>query len=206
MLIPSLYATSPRARSLRPVRVPSDQNTRWRLPFHFPPTKDNIFLSPHICQKDKDRYIHFIFEVEYSPRRRTRATEWRLYWGPCGLNFVFVWFVCVFMCLLLICLSCCYLLICFKYFTPTVHALYRTVSSITYFDFWEAHTSLKLGGVLAIYPMTIGQGSDAWNTQLISECLLGNGGHTCLNCSLQRPHTVFMKNVTGQIWDPFKTR
>ena len=31
MLIPSLYATSLRTRSLRPVRVPSDQNTRWRL-------------------------------------------------------------------------------------------------------------------------------------------------------------------------------
>ena len=48
MLIPSLYATSPRARSLRPVRVPSDQNTRWRLPHHFSPLRDNEFLvSPH---------------------------------------------------------------------------------------------------------------------------------------------------------------
>jgi len=37
---------------------------------------------------DKDRYI--LDEVEYSPRRRTRATEWRLRWGPCGLSFVFV--------------------------------------------------------------------------------------------------------------------
>ena len=45
VLIPSLYATSPRTQSLRPVRVPSDQNTRWRLPFHFLPTKENIFLS-----------------------------------------------------------------------------------------------------------------------------------------------------------------
>jgi hypothetical protein len=33
VLIPSLYATSPRARSLRLVRVFSDQNTRWRLLF-----------------------------------------------------------------------------------------------------------------------------------------------------------------------------
>ena len=33
MLIPSLYATSPRARSLRPIRVSSDQNIRWRLLF-----------------------------------------------------------------------------------------------------------------------------------------------------------------------------
>jgi hypothetical protein len=62
----------------------------------------------------------------------------------------------------------------------------------------------KLGGELAICPMTIGQGSDAWNTQLISECLLGNGGHTRLNCSLQRTHTVFTKIVTGQIWDPLR--
>ena len=51
MLIPSLYATSPRARSLRPVRVPSDQNTRWRLPHHFIflPLGDKEFLvSPYL--------------------------------------------------------------------------------------------------------------------------------------------------------------
>jgi len=42
-----------------------------------------------------------------------------------------------------------------------VHVLYRIVLCITYFNFWEAHTSLKLGGGLAIYPMTIGQGLDA---------------------------------------------
>ena len=36
----------------------------------------------------------------------------------------------------------------------------------------------KLGGGLAIYPMTI-------------------GGHTCLNHFSQRPYTVFMKIVTG---------
>jgi hypothetical protein len=54
--------------------------------------------------------------------------------------------------------------------------------------------------------MTIGQGLNTWNTQLISECLLGNGGHTCLNCFSQCPRTVFMKTVTGQIWDHFETK
>ena len=33
MLIHSLYTNCPRAQSLRPVRVPSNQNTRWRLSF-----------------------------------------------------------------------------------------------------------------------------------------------------------------------------
>jgi hypothetical protein len=72
--------------------------------------------------------------------------------------------------------------------------------------FWKHTQVSKLGGELAICPMTIGQGSDAWNTQLISECLLGNGGYMYLNHFLQRPYTVFMKTVTGQIWDPFETR
>ena len=55
MLIPSFYVTSPRTRSPRPVRVPSDQNTRWQLPFHFLPIKDNIFLYPH-----KYGYIYIV--------------------------------------------------------------------------------------------------------------------------------------------------
>jgi len=59
VLIPSHYATSPHTRSLRPVRVPSDQNTRWRLPFHFRPIDDKNFLSPHICQIS----LHFRFKV-----------------------------------------------------------------------------------------------------------------------------------------------
>ena len=47
MLISSLYATSPRTCSPRPVRVPSDQNIRWRLPFHYvhPLIKDKKSLS-----------------------------------------------------------------------------------------------------------------------------------------------------------------
>jgi hypothetical protein len=69
VLIPSLYATSLRTRSLRPVRVPSDHNTRWRLPFHFLPTKDNIFLSPHICQIS----LHFRFKVGIILFRRDAA-------------------------------------------------------------------------------------------------------------------------------------
>ena len=49
MLIPSIYATSLRTQSLRLDRFPSDQNTRWRLPFHFSPLRDNEFLvSPHL--------------------------------------------------------------------------------------------------------------------------------------------------------------
>jgi hypothetical protein len=63
----------------------------------------------------------------------------------------------------------------------------------------------KFGGELAICPMTIGQGSNAWNTQLISECLLGNGGHTCLNYSLQRPTLSLQRPSLGRyetiFWD-----
>jgi hypothetical protein len=64
--------------------------------------------------------------------------------------------------------------------------------------FLKAHTSFRLGRKLAICPMTIGQGSDAWNTQLISECLLGNGGYTYLNHFLQRPYTIFTRIVARQ--------
>jgi len=64
VLIPSLYATSPRTRSLRPVRVPSDQNTRWRLPFHFSLIKDKNFLSPYICQIDI-----YILDLKWNIRR-----------------------------------------------------------------------------------------------------------------------------------------
>jgi hypothetical protein len=72
--------------------------------------------------------------------------------------------------------------------------------------FWKHTQAFKLGGELVICPITIDQGSDTWNTKLISECLLGNGGYTWLNHFSQRPYTVFTKIVTGQIWDPFETR
>jgi len=71
VLIPSLYATSPRTRSLRPVRVPSNQNTRWRLPFHFSLIKDKNFLSLHICQID---IIHFLVKGNIRRDAASRAT------------------------------------------------------------------------------------------------------------------------------------
>jgi len=56
-----------------------------------------------------------------------------------------------------------------------VHALYRIASYSTCHKFFKHAQTSKLGGGLTICDMTIGQGSDAWNTQLKSECLLGNG-------------------------------
>jgi hypothetical protein len=71
VLKPSLYATSLRTRSLRPVRVPSDQNTRWRLPVHILLIRDKNSLSLHICLVD-----HYIFPESGGrlPQCRTRAT------------------------------------------------------------------------------------------------------------------------------------
>jgi len=74
------------------------------------------------------------------------------------------------------------------------------------FIFGKHTQASKLSEELTIYPMTIGQGSNAWHTQLISECLLSNDGYTCFNHFLQHPYTVFMKIVTGQIWDPLETK
>jgi hypothetical protein len=45
VLIHFLYATSPRIRSLRPIRVPSDQNNRWRLSFYFFTDKKQEFIT-----------------------------------------------------------------------------------------------------------------------------------------------------------------
>jgi len=42
-----------------------------------------------------------------------------------------------------------------------IHALYKTVSCITHFNFRKHTQASKLGGGLVICPMTIGQGSDA---------------------------------------------
>ena len=64
MLIPSLYATSLRTRSLRSIRVPSDQNTRWRLPVHILLIRDKNSLSIHICQID-----HYHFSLRVGDRR-----------------------------------------------------------------------------------------------------------------------------------------
>jgi hypothetical protein len=49
VLIPSFYATNSRTRSLRPIRVPSDQNTRWRLSFPLFTNKRQEFItSPYL--------------------------------------------------------------------------------------------------------------------------------------------------------------
>jgi len=72
VLIPSLYTISPRTRSLRPVRVPSNQNIRWRL--SFPPSTDKrkgILISPYFSYLP-DRYLD---EVQYLSRRHIRATH-----------------------------------------------------------------------------------------------------------------------------------
>jgi hypothetical protein len=82
VVIPSLYATSPRTQSLRPVRVPSDQNTRWRLPFHFPTNKRQYFLvSPHLPDRYHTHFLDFksgIFAA--TPRTRDKDTTLNLKW------------------------------------------------------------------------------------------------------------------------------
>ena len=52
VLIPSLYAISLRTPSLRLVRIPSDQNTRWQLTVHILLIRDKNFLYLHIFQVD----------------------------------------------------------------------------------------------------------------------------------------------------------
>jgi len=42
--IPSVYATNPRTRSLKPIRVSSDQNTRRRFSIHFFTDKRQEFI------------------------------------------------------------------------------------------------------------------------------------------------------------------
>jgi hypothetical protein len=56
VLISSFYITSFRTPSLRPVRVPSDQNTRWRLPFKFFNDKRQEFLVS-LYLPDRPYYI-----------------------------------------------------------------------------------------------------------------------------------------------------
>jgi hypothetical protein len=52
VLILFLYVINPHTRSLRLVRVLSDQNIKWQLPFHFSADKRQEFLVSHICQID----------------------------------------------------------------------------------------------------------------------------------------------------------
>ena len=116
MLIPSLYATSLCTRSLKAVRVPSDQNTRWRLPFPhstdkrqeflvlpiswFPVIQEwNIIATPHMCDR-------------MTTPLETMWTKLRFY--------LIIMFYCVVCALLLICI-CSYALILYIF----VHALYK---------------------------------------------------------------------------------
>jgi len=64
-----LYATSLRARSLRPIKVPSDQNTLWRLSFSLSTNKrQEILVSPI-------SWFTYTESGRISPRRRTCATN-----------------------------------------------------------------------------------------------------------------------------------
>jgi hypothetical protein len=57
MLMLFLYTTSPRARSLRPIGVPSDQILGGDSHSCFPLIKDKNFLSPYVFQIDKYPYL-----------------------------------------------------------------------------------------------------------------------------------------------------
>ena len=127
MLIPSLYATSPRTRSLRPVRVPSDQNTRWRLPFHLTDKRQEFLVSPYLP------HIKYIFRVDVfaaTPHTCDRMTTplGTLWTKLCFCLVTVFCFVCVFFVNTLI-------LFIFVHALIYVHALYRTASCITYFNF-----------------------------------------------------------------------
>jgi len=52
VLILFLYVINPRTRSLRLVRVLSDQNIKWQLSFYFSADKRQEFLVSHIFQID----------------------------------------------------------------------------------------------------------------------------------------------------------
>jgi hypothetical protein len=85
MLIPSFYATTPRTRSLRPVRVPSDQNTRWRLSFYFSTNKRQEFLvSTHLS--------HIRLDFEGGCFRRD-AADVRQAWRCYHFTLVVTWYL-----------------------------------------------------------------------------------------------------------------
>jgi hypothetical protein len=108
---PFLYATSPCTWSPRLVRVSRDQNTRRRLSFPLFTDKRQEFLVCPIFPITSN-----LHEVDALLWRRTRATEWRLHRGSCGLSFFFLsdcyvlWFgLCV-----IVNIAFPYFLICFK--------------------------------------------------------------------------------------------
>jgi len=151
VLIPSLYATSLRTRSLRPVRVPSDQNTRWRLPFHFSTNKRHEFLvSTHLPHKI--RFWGWMF----SPRRRTRTTvqwwnkssskdgwnyikvesviDWCLYKKLVKFRYTYIIDMCVCVCLVSICYN---MFLCYKnnFIFQVYHRLGQNIRSYIAFFF-----------------------------------------------------------------------
>jgi len=71
------------------------------------------------------------------------------------------------------------------------------------------HTkTYKLSGGLMICPMTIGHDLDAWNTQLIYECMLGNGGICALTVSRNAPVLSLWRLSLGRyeiFWDQVKS-
>ena len=97
MLISSIYTTSPHTRSLKPVRVPSDQNTRWRL--SFPPSTDkrqefitslylpdtlmkwNIAATPHTCDIDHTASCNTRFNMKYIASCNSRFSNY------CGIDY-----------------------------------------------------------------------------------------------------------------------
>jgi hypothetical protein len=181
MLIPSLATTSPLSMNI------------WQRPVH----PDFLVAFNQILGGDSQSSIK---RTKIAIKRRRAGTCGKmvtalgkvLFSNNIGVSFAY-----------LMCLSFCVL----SYFVNVFfHALYRIVSCITCLYFWKHTQASRFGGELAICPMTISQGSDVWNTQLISECLLGNYGYTCLNHFSQRFYTVFTKTVTRQIWDPSETR
>ena len=82
-----------------------------------------------------------------------------------GLSFVY-----------LMCLSFCIFVLFFFLFYPSI---FRIVSCITCIYFWKHTQAFRFGGVLAICPMTIDQGSDAWKlNSYLSACLVMVGIRT----------------------------
>jgi hypothetical protein len=103
-----------------------------------------------------------------SPRRRTRATEWRLRWGPCGLSFVFVWSSCFIVWFCVIVNFHSHLLIRFNFFTYLfMHCIKLFHASFTF----EGNYNFRLNGGLAAYLMTFSQGLSLCKPQLFAESL-----------------------------------
>jgi len=93
-----------------------------------------------------------------------RATEWRLHWER----------YCFWQYWTKLCVFDVFNFLHFYLFVNIFfHTFYRIVSYNTCIYFWKHRQASKLGGELAVCPMTIGQGSDAWKTNsYLSACLV----------------------------------